>query len=133
MPINLRYDLRFRFDRTLACRLKAAWQKIDQLGETSVKPAWWDVAHANRMRRSFIRHRLMYRIKARVHVATKLLADVDDSWAMLVLLPISVLLWLGHRDRFRAECEAFLLKCEIEDLQDEIQRRLDKRKPRPTP
>jgi hypothetical protein len=29
------------------------------------------------------------------------------------------------------EYDAFLLKCEIEDLQDEIQRRVNKRKRRP--
>ena len=138
MPINLRYDLRFRFNRTLALRLEAAWRKIDQIGEAAAKPSWWDGFHANRMRRSFIRHRAMYRIKARVHVAARAF-DVVASDAAVVLLPVLALLWLLSPRSFPrpsevlGEYDAFLLKCEIEDLQDEIQRRLDKRKPRPTP
>jgi hypothetical protein len=140
MPINLRYDLRFRFDRTLAARLEAAWQKINQVGEASVKPEWWDGFHANRMRRSFIRHSAMYRVKARMHVAARALNFFPDHdpGAMLIWLPVCALLWfLAPRPRTRLsevlrEYEAFLLKCEIEDLQDEIQRRLDRRKPRPT-
>jgi hypothetical protein len=71
MPINLRYDLRFRFDRTLANRLSAAWRQIERLDELAVQPAWWDAFHANRMKRSFVRHRFMYRIKARVHLSLR--------------------------------------------------------------
>ena len=141
MPINLRYDLRFRFDRTLALRLEAAWRKIDQVGEAAVKPVWWDGFHANRLRRSFIRHRAMYRVKARMHVAARALNVLPDGdpGVMLIVVPVYALLWLlapRPRPRFSevlGEYEAFLLKCEIEDLQDEIQRRLDRRKPRPTP
>jgi hypothetical protein len=99
MPINLRYDLRFRFDRTLARRLDAAWRKIDHVGEAAVKPRWWDAFHANRMRRSFIRHRVMYRIKARVHVAlthTAAILEASDGnpVAMLIFLPFWVVAWL---------------------------------------
>jgi hypothetical protein len=136
MPINLRYDLRLRFDRTLALRLEAAWRKIDQIGEAAVKPTWWDGFHANRMRRSFIRHRVMYRIKARMHVAARALQALEPE--VLILLPVYALLWLIWRpspgpSEIFGEYEAFLLRCEIEDLQDEIQRRLHKRKPRQTP
>ena len=136
MPINLRYDLRFRFDRTLARRLEAAWRDIDRLSETAVKPTWWDAFHANRMRRSFIRHRLMYRIKARVRVASIHVAavlDVGDVGGALIFLPFYVLIWLIAPRPFPrpadtlGEYDAFLLRCEIEDLQDEIQRRVDKR------
>jgi hypothetical protein len=63
MPINLRYDLRFRLDRTLARRLEASWRKIDRMGEGAIKPPWWDAFHANRMKLGFIRHRVAYRIK----------------------------------------------------------------------
>lgn len=134
MPINLRYDLRLRFDRTLALRLEAAWRKIDQIGEAAVKPTWWDAFHANRMRRSFIRHRAMYRVKARLHMAGRALGALEAE--TLILLPVFVLAWLlsprpsPGLAEVLGEYEAFLLKCEIEDLQDEIQGRLDKREAR---
>jgi hypothetical protein len=138
MPINLRYDLRFRFDRTLARRLEAAWESIDRMGERPVKPKWWDAFHANRMRRSFIRHRLAYRIKARIHVAlthASAVLEASDGTpvAMLIFLPFWVLAWLIAPRPFPrppevlGEYDAFLLRCEIEDLQDEIQRRVENR------
>ena len=136
MPINLRYDLRLRRDRTLARRLEAAWRDIDRLGEAAVKPTWWDAFHANRMRRSFIRHRLMYRIKARVRIAFTHVAAVlngGQGEGALIFLPFYVLIWLIAPRPFPrpadmlGEYDAFLLRCEIEDLQDEIQRRVDKR------
>jgi hypothetical protein len=141
MPVNLRYDLRFRFDRTLALRLEAAWRKIDRLGEAAVKPRWWDAFHANRMRRSFIRHRSMYRLKARLHVAwthaEAILGATDGSpGAILIFLPFYAVAWFLAPQLFArppdalGEYDAFLLKCEIEDLQDEIQKRVDKRKRR---
>ena len=137
MPINLRYDLPFRFDRTLAARLQAAWRRIDRLGEGAVKPTWWDAFHANRMQRSFIRHRSMYRIKARIHVAcTDLAAVLEAGEALPIMLPFLVLAWLiapkpksfPRPLETLGEYDAFLLRCEIEDLQDEIQRRVDRRK-----
>jgi len=133
MPINLRYDLRLRFHRTLALRLDAAWRQIDRMNELAIKPSWWDAFHANRMKRSFIRHRLVYRIKARVHVVFRVVAGVLESGeAALILLPFFVLAWLiAGRPRPRemlGEYDAFMLRCEIEDLQDEIQRRVNKRK-----
>jgi hypothetical protein len=136
MPINLRYDLRFRFDRTLADRLEAAWLQIDRMNELAVKPTWWDAFHANRMKRSFIRHRSMYRIKARVRVALIHVAAVlgGGGEGVLIFLPFYVLAWLIAPRPFPrppetlGEYDAFLLRCEIEDLQDEIQRRVDKRK-----
>jgi hypothetical protein len=135
MPINLRYDLRFRFDRTLALRLEAAWRKIDRMGEAAVKPSWWDAFHANRMKRSFVRHRSMYRLKARLHVAwthaAALLEASDGSpGAMLIFLPFyAALRSLAPRPPEELGAyEAFLLKCEIEDLQDEIHRRVRRRK-----
>ena len=139
MPINLRYDLRFRFDRTLALRLEAALRKVDRMGESAVKPTWWDAFHANRMKRSFIQHRLMYRIKARVHVAYTHVAAILEGGAnagegALIFLPFYVLAWLIAPRPFPrppevlGEYDAFLLRCEIEDLQDELQRRVDKRK-----
>lgn len=137
MPINLRYDLRFRFDRTLANRVRAAWRQIDRLHELAVKPTWWDAFHANRMKRSFIRHRSMYRIKARIYVAfTYLAAVLETGEALPIMLPFLVLAWLiapkpksfPRPPEALGEYDAFLLRCEIEDLQDEIQRRVDKRK-----
>jgi hypothetical protein len=103
------------------------------MNELAVKPSWWDAFHANRMKRGFIRHRLVYRIKARVHVVFRLAAGVLESGeAALILLPFSVLAWLiAGRPRpseMLGEYDAFMLKCEIEDLQDEIQRRVNKRK-----
>jgi hypothetical protein len=135
MPINLRYDLRFRFERTLAHRLNAAWRQIDRTHELAVKPTWWDAFHANRMKRSFIRHRSMYRIKARVHVAfVHVAAILEAGEGALIFLPFYLLAWLIAPRPFPrppetlGEYDAFLLRCEIEDLQDEIQRRVDKRK-----
>lgn len=95
------------------------------------------------MRRSSIRHRVVYRIKARVHVALThaeviLEASGGNPVAMLIFLPFWVLAWLIAPRPFPrppevlGEYDAFLLKCEIEDLQDEIQRRVDRRKLRQT-
>ena len=135
MPINLRDDLRFRFERTLVRRLEAAWRKIGRMNELAVKPTWWDAFHANHMRRSFIRHRLMYRIKARVHVAfTHVAAVAEAGEGAFIFLPFYALAWLIAPKPFPrppemlGEYDAFLLRCEIEDLQDEIQRRVEKRK-----
>jgi hypothetical protein len=117
----------------LVTRLHAAWRQIDRMNELAVKPSWWDAFHGNRIKRSFIRHRLVYRIKARIHVAFRLVAGVSGGVeGALILLPFSVLAWLiAGRPRPReilGEYDAFMLKCEIEDLQDEIQRRVNKRK-----
>jgi hypothetical protein len=138
MQINLRYDLRLRFSRTLATRLDAAWRQIDRMNELAVKPSWWDAFHANRMKRSFIRHRFIYRIKARIHVVFRLLAGVSEAGGVegaLIMLPFAALAWLiagsPRPGEMLGEYDAFLLKCEIEDLQDEIQRRVNKRKRRP--
>ena len=103
------------------------------MNELAIKPSWWDAFHANRMKRSFIRHRLVYRIKARVHVVFRVVAGVLESGeAALILLPFFVLAWLiAGRPRPRemlGEYDAFMLRCEIEDLQDEIQRRVNRRK-----
>jgi hypothetical protein len=133
MPINLRYDLLFRFDRTLAIQLRAAWRQFDRLNELAVKPSWWDAFHANRMKRSFIRHRSLYRIKARAHALSHFAAAAGWEGGP-VFLPFYALAWLIAPRPFPrppetlGEYEAFLLRCEIEDLQDEIQRRIDKRK-----
>lgn len=134
MAINLRYDLRFRFDRTLARRLDAAWRQIDRMSEVAVKPTWWDDFHANQMKRSFIRHRFIYRIKARVHIALRHVPTVSDGDGLLIFIPFYVAAWffaprsVARLPGLLGEYDAFLLKCEIEDLQDEIQRRLNKRK-----
>jgi hypothetical protein len=113
-------------------RLHAAWRQIDRMNELAVKPSWWAAFHGNRMKRSLIRHRLAYRIKARIHVAFRLVAEAGDVEGALIILPFSVLAWLiAGRPRppeILGEYHAFLLKCEIEDLQDEIQRRVNKRK-----
>jgi hypothetical protein len=53
---------------------------------------------------------------------------------MLIFVPVWVLLWFVAPRPFPrppeavGEYDAFLLKCEIEDLQDEIQRRVDRRR-----
>jgi hypothetical protein len=130
MPINLRYDLRLRSDRTLADRLQTAWQQIDRLSEA-------DLFHANRMQRAFIRHRSAYRIKARLFVAWTHAAAVlqgGGGGGALVFLPFYVLAWfiapkpVPRRREVLGEYDAFLLKCEIEHLQDELQRRIDGRR-----
>ena len=41
MPVNLRYDLRLRLNRTLAVRLDAAWPQVDRMNELAIKPSWW--------------------------------------------------------------------------------------------
>lgn len=137
MPINLSFDLRFRRDRTLAQRLAAAFALVDRLGESAKKPAWWDAFHANRMRRSFIRHRLAYRVKARLFVAWMHLTNIAEGasslGAAVVMAPIYIVLcFLAPRSFPRpreavGEYDAFMLKCKIEDLLDEIQRRVVKR------
>ena len=137
MPINLRYDLRIRRDKTLATRLAAAWQLIDALRLATVKPGCRDIWHGLGMRRSFIRARWAYRLKARLHVAMHVVGSIGQSGeAWFIVAPFLVLAWLilprETRSETLGEYNAFLLKCEIEDLQDELQRRLENRKRRQT-
>jgi hypothetical protein len=88
------------------------------------------------MKRSFIRHRSMYRIKARVRVALIHVAAVlGGRWGGRTNFPPVLCVGLAHRTKAfprppetLGEYDAFLLRCEIEDLQDEIERRVDKRK-----
>ena len=142
MPLNLRYDLQFRFDRTLARRLQAAWKRVDECRSGAVNPTWWDRFHANRMRRGYVRHRIAYKLKARLHVAFTHVGAIassvpgSDPIALAIFTPFYFLAWLIAPRPFPrpvetlGEYDAYLLKCEIEDLQDELQRRLDKRKAR---
>src|SRR5262245_23690800 len=130
MPINLRYDLRFRSDQALLDRLAAAWHQIDRMGEGAIKPRWWEALHAGRMRRSLIRHRAMYRIKARVHVAfTHLTGALEAGEPIVIFLPFLLVAWwiapawLPSRADLRGPDDAFLLRCEIEDLHAELRRR----------
>jgi len=134
MPINLRYDLRFRSDQALVDRLAAAWHRIDRMGEGAIKPRWWEAFHAGRMRRSLIRHRAMYRIKARVHVAfTCLTGALEAGELIVILLPFLLVAWwiAPAWSPIRADLlgpyDAFLLRCEIEDLHDELRRRSRRR------
>ena len=77
----------------------------------------------------------MYRIKARVHVVfTHVEAFVSVAEFGPIFMPLYALAWLiAPRSLPRppealGEYDAFLLKCEIEDLQDEMRRRVEKRK-----
>jgi len=79
----------------------------------------------------------MYRIKARVHVALTHAASVLGAGeGALIFLPFYVLAWFiapkpkpfPRQPEVLGEYDAFLLRCEIEDLQDELQRRIDKGK-----
>src|SRR5262245_56182770 len=131
MPINLRYDLRFRFDQTLVDRLEAAWRRIDQLGEGAVKPRWWEAFHAGQMRRGLVRHRSAYRLKAAAHAAFAYLAALEPE--TIILLPFMVVARLIAPSLFQSPAElmspyrAYLLRCEIEDLHDELRRRSRRR------
>jgi hypothetical protein len=131
MSINLRYDLRFRFDQTLVDRLEAAWRRIDRLGEGAVKPRWWEVFHAGGMQRGFVRHRSAYRLKAATHAAFAYSAVLEPE--AIILLPFLVVARLIAPRLFQGPAElmspyrAYLLRCEIEDLHDELQRRSRRR------
>lgn len=50
-------------------RIQPSAAKFRHLGQGAIKPSWWDAFHANRIRRSFIRHQSMYRTEARFHLA----------------------------------------------------------------
>ena len=76
----------------------------------------------------------MYRIKTLVHVAFSYVAAVLEAGeAAPIILPFLVLAWLiatkpksfPRPAAPLGEYDAFLLRCEIEDLQDEIQRRVN--------
>jgi len=131
MPINLRYDLRFRFDQTLVDRLEAAWRRVGRLGEGAVKPRWWEAFHAGRMRRGFVRHRSAYRLKAAAHAAFAFSGALEPE--AIILLPFLVVARLIAPSLFQSPAEllspyqAYLLRCEIEDLHDELQRRSRRR------
>jgi hypothetical protein len=76
-------------------------------------------------------------VKAPYHeVLTAPVSRLEAGDALPIMLPFLVLPWLiapkpksfPRPPETLGEYDAFLLKCEIEDLQDEIQRRVDKRK-----
>jgi len=80
------------------------------------------------MKRSFIRHRLMYRMRARAHVAfTQFLPYWKDPAAPCWFSFPSP---LSKVDRAKRAFQGRLNPGRIEDLQDEMQRRLDKRNTR---
>lgn len=108
--------------------------RVDGLGEGAVKPRWWEAFHAGRMWRNFIRHRAMYRIKPRLHVAfTYLTGALEGGKLIVFLLPFLIVAWwiaprwFPSRADLLGPYDAFLLRCEIEDLHDELQRRSRRR------
>jgi hypothetical protein len=138
MPINLRYDLRFLPDQTLADRLEDAWQQFARIPSTGITPRLGDPLHANRMKRTFVRHQAMYRRKARMQVAlrdawTVLNASQGSAPGLVIFLPFYLVARLIAQrgvpvlPNAPGESDAFLLKCELEDLQDELQRRIGNR------
>lgn len=125
MPLNLRVGLRLLPGSILARRLETALASFEQAVAEGGQPSRLDLAHPLHMRRGFIRHPAYYRVKASISG----LFQVLDAGALLPLVPV---LWLlaSKEDRAReaARYRAYLLKCEVEDLLDEIERRVQKRK-----
>src|SRR5262245_36851907 len=103
MPINLRYDLRFRFNKTLVDRLEAAWRQVGRLGEGAVKLRWWEAFHAGRMRRGFVRHRSAYRLKAATHAAFAFSGALEPE--AIILLPFLVVARLIASTNAQPKCE----------------------------
>lgn len=136
MPLNLRFDLRVRRAKTLAKRLDAAWELLDRIKVNEVKPGWWAPFHASRMKRSFVRHRSVYRYKARLHYALGYLGLGDLDWIGLGLAVIGAIFIRPVRKPENHEAmdryDAYLLRCEVEDIMDEIRRRAAKQTTRST-
>jgi len=105
--------------------------RVDGLGEGAVKPRWWEAFHAGRMRRGFVRHRSAYRLKAAAHAAFAFSGALEPE--AIILLPFLLVARLIAPRLFQSPAEllspyrAYLLRCEIEDLHDELRRRSRRR------
>ncbi len=117
----------------LARRLEGALDALDELSATNGSIGKWDLIHPARMRRSLIRHPWAYRTKAFLAAVVKFGALTEG--AAVVLFPIFMIMWMmaqrPQREQALAPYRLNLVRCEIEDLQDEIERRLARRKPSP--
>jgi hypothetical protein len=136
MPINLRIDLRFRRDKSLAERLDATCALLGRIEPSEIKPKWWQLSHANRMKRSFIRHRSIYRYKARLHYAFNEMGLGHLEIVGLVIALVGALFIRPKRKPGNSEAmdryDAYLLRCEIEDLMDETRSRIARREAKTT-
>src|SRR5262245_58886763 len=106
--INLRGDLAKLSDAELAARLESVWQTYQV---TRTKRAWWPVLWHSR--RVPIRHTWAYRLfyvggSVAAWTVAFLVADADPAW--------------------KARMDGHLAICEIQDLTNEIERRMATRK-----
>jgi len=117
--INLRSDLARLNDEELATRLKEAWQTYEQAEGRAHwwQPRWWLLG-----RRGPIRHPRAYQFLAALQAAS------GDAWLSLLFATVA-----SHKDakafvQSDRTAGMHMSMCEIRDIIDEAERRVDQRK-----
>jgi hypothetical protein len=118
LSINLRGDLAKLSDEELAARLKEAW---DQYEAAEKRFHWWTARGWLLGKRGPVRHPRVYQFLAAVQ-------HTDAQWVSLLFATA-----LSHKDasgfvqRLDRNAGMHMSACEIQDIVDEIERRMEQR------
>jgi hypothetical protein len=125
--ISTRSDLRALSDATLANQLEQAITKLEVLKDSygNARGIW--PLSVVRMQRSSLRQPWAYRLKGRAYQSIQYL-DEPPFFGVLFLIT-ETLAPSPARKTMTDALDAYLHKCEAEDLMDEIRRRLALRSP----
>jgi hypothetical protein len=121
LSINLRGDLAKLSDAELVARLDAAWQAYEAATEPGVDSWSW---------RGPVRHPRAYRF---LSVLSSVVVTTGNGWIdLLCMVAISSTLSSKRAERFLRKAapsvDMHLTLCEIRDLQDEMERRIARRR-----
>jgi hypothetical protein len=140
MAINLRIDLRLARDATLTRRYEEALTTLERLVPPRPAPAktWFGRAlqwrnpleHFELLQRTFLRHPWFYRLKVRALTVLHILGALDIPGVFYVVLTLGLWLLAKQKGVWRDEVAAYLARCEFEDITDELERRMRRRKAR---
>lgn len=130
MPINLRYRLRELSDKRLARELHDMIARSDQLNAECAPIRFWDHLMMRfapvRMKRPFVHHRRPYPAKAALFI---LCSAGEGCWALPTMFWI---ISAQARKEIWRPCSLYIAGCELEDLLNETERRLQRRRKRST-
>jgi hypothetical protein len=130
LPINLRYRLKLISDARLAAALEANLAKFDAEKAVLNNQSRWSFQlwPVHDLRRTFIRHRLAYRVKG---LFFSLFEFLDSPpWSLVLIPAVAWLIGPANRKSVGRSFSTYLLRCEVEDLMDEAQRRVEARQRR---
>lgn len=127
MSLNLRYRLAWMSDAKLAGQLNARLADLAEKASYLERKPWWSLSifSPHTMKRPFIRHRLAYRVKAMF--VFLLGSGLDSPWLILIIPFIFWFMGRESREEITRPFSLYLARCEVEDLTDELQRRVKMR------